>query len=182
MTMAYDDFFKSGMLGSGFGLGALIAGGYQQRDAANLAAEGIDIAGGQYVAASQRSAQEQERKTKLLTSRAQAVAAASGAGGSDPTVVDIISNIAGEGAYRSMIALYEGKEAQRAAAAKADAARYAGKSAVTEGYIKGIAGVGRTFFDKYGGGGPTARADTNYGWDTTDYGSGSAYNLYGAGP
>jgi hypothetical protein len=65
------------------------------------------------VAAAQRQMLEERKQARLLESRALAVAAASGAGASDNTVVNIISNIAAEGAHRSAIALYEGKERAR---------------------------------------------------------------------
>lgn len=172
-----------GMTGGGIRAGATAYGGYETARAADVAAEGLDSAGGQYVAASQLKAQNELRRTKLMTSRAQQLAAASGAGASDPTVVDIISGIAGEGAYRSELALYEGKEQQRAMAAKADAMRYQGASAQAAGYVNAITGFGKTFFEKYGAGGPRGTMSNGSGaWDTTDYGGGNAYNIYGAGP
>lgn len=150
---------------AGMRAGATIYGGYQQKAAADLSASGLESAGDQAVAASQRRAQEELRRSKLLSSRALAVAAASGAGASDPTVVDIISGIAGEGAYRSELALYEGREAKRAMDAKADAARYQGKQARGASYINAATSFGKTMFDKYGGGGPDGGLTD--AWDTS---------------
>jgi hypothetical protein len=49
----------------------------------------------------------------LVASRALAVAAASGAGVSDPTMVRVIANARGEGAVRAATALYEGQARSR---------------------------------------------------------------------
>lgn len=121
--------------------------------AANYQATQMDIAAGQQQAASQRSAADVARRATLLQSHAQAVAAASGGGASDPTVTDIISKIAGEGAYRSQLALYEGDDAARTLRMRADAARYGGAQAQRAGYLNAFGTVlkgATTFFDKYG--------------------------------
>ena len=68
---------------------------------------------GVVVAASQRQANEELRQADLVASRALAVAAASGGGVSDPTVVDILARTRGEGVYRASQALYEGEERSR---------------------------------------------------------------------
>jgi len=66
------------------------------------------------IGASQRRSEEEKRRTNLIASRALAVAAFSGGGADDPTIINLISDIKGEGAYRSAIELYEGEsEAQQ---------------------------------------------------------------------
>ena len=83
-------------------------------------------------AAGQRSAEEQRRQSRLIESAIQARA---GGGGMDPTVVKLMADVAGEGEYRALSALYEGEtgafgdEARAAAAmrtgrAQADSANY----------------------------------------------------------
>ena len=62
------------------------------------------------VAAGQRKALDQKRQTDLIASRALAYAAAGGGGASDRSVVNIISDLKGEGSYRAMIAMYEGED------------------------------------------------------------------------
>lgn len=133
--------------------GASISGGIAARDAANYQAAQEDIAAGQQQAASQRQAQTVDRQSKLVQSRALAVAAASGGGASDPTVTDIIGRIAGEGAYRSQLALYEGNDAARTLQMRADAARFQGRQAEAAGYTNAFSTVLRganTLFSKYG--------------------------------
>ena len=84
-----------------------------KREAAYKEAAHMEVQAVQAVAASQRDMLQERKNARLLESRALAVAAASGAGASDTTVVNIISNIAAEGAYRSSLALYEGQERSR---------------------------------------------------------------------
>lgn len=62
-------------------------------------------------ATAQRAAIEERRRKLLTQSRAQAVAGASGAGALDPTVLDIASDIEGEGEYNALAALYQGDSA-----------------------------------------------------------------------
>lgn len=84
-------------------------------------------------ATAQRAAFEEQRKSRILQSRAMAVAGASGGGVSDPTVVDIISDLAGEGAYRSAVAMYEGGQRTKGARQAAAAARYEGATGLASG-------------------------------------------------
>ena len=63
------------------------------------------------VAVSQRLAQQELWKGEVLASRAQAVAAASGGGATDPTVVHLISQIEGDAEYQALSRLYEGTTA-----------------------------------------------------------------------
>lgn len=60
----------------------------------------------QVFASSQRDAMEEKRRAKLLASRALAVA---GGGASDPTVMNVIADIEGEGAYRAAMEIYGGE-------------------------------------------------------------------------
>ena len=121
----------------------------------------------QQVASSQRTAADEQKHARLVASRALAVAAASGGGASDPTVVGIISRIAGEGTYRSMTALYEGEMAARTSRRQAEAARYGGQiaqidaqraAAASRGQasttrnnanINALTDVGKSLYDKY---------------------------------
>ena len=73
--------------------------GERQRIAAEFAKWQADRQAGTALAISQRQAVEENRQASHVASRALAVAAASGAGVSDPTMVRIIANARGEGAY-----------------------------------------------------------------------------------
>lgn len=136
----------------------------RQRVAAQFTAAQLEQQAGQSIAASQRQAAEQTRQATLLKSRALALAAASGAGASDPTIVNLMSRISGEGAYRSAVALYQGEEQARQSRLKAAGAIYEGDAAVAGGIDRQnayntsataslLSGAG-SLFARYGMGGP----------------------------
>lgn len=81
-----------------------------QSQLANTQAAAMEQQAGQERAASQRAAIAQRRQGNLVSSRARAVAGASGGGALDPTVLDIMSGIDSEVDYRTNLALYEGEE------------------------------------------------------------------------
>lgn len=83
-------------------------------------------------AAASKGAQEERRRSRILQSRALALSAAGG-GASDPTVVNIISDLAGEGEYMAALRIYEGETTARQALASAEAARYGGATALESG-------------------------------------------------
>lgn len=110
---------------------AMEAGRRKMMSAQSQAAQ-LDRNATQQVAASQRGAEDDQRQTQLAMSRALAVAAASGGGASDPTIVNTIARLAGEGAYRSMSTLYQGQEQARAMRDQAAMSRYSGDVAMAD--------------------------------------------------
>jgi hypothetical protein len=82
-------------------------------------------------ATAQMNAHNIQQQQDYVTSRALAVAAASGGGASDPTVINLIARTAGEGAYRKSVALYEGKAKAQALNNQADATEYGGSLAAS---------------------------------------------------
>lgn len=110
------------------------------------------------VAASQRQALEEKRQAGLVASRALAVASASGAGVSDPTMVNLLAKNRGEGVYRANVALYEAAERSRQMrlAAAAGVSTYDPSGAYNLAALgKGLGGA-MSLYAKYGGGGPGA--------------------------
>lgn len=141
--------------------------GQQAAQASNFQAEQLRQQAGQAQAASQRDAYSVQREADYTASHALAVAAASGGGASDPTVIDLIARNAGEFAYRKSVALYQGNDRARLLNMQADAKEYEGKiiernanQVATAQGIKGatslLAGYERdaSLAKKYGGGGP----------------------------
>lgn len=110
-----------------------------------------------------QQAASDRRKARYLRSRALAVAGASGAGVSDPTVSDILTGIDTEGEMNALTALYEGRI--RADNTRAQGRAYAREGTARKGAAYGQAastvlsgatefassGAGDTFFSKYGG-------------------------------
>ncbi len=75
-------------------------------------------------AAGQRQMLEEMRQASVVASRAQAVAASSGGGALDPSVVNTIADIHGRGAYQGLAALYSGESRAQGQLGMARAAEY----------------------------------------------------------
>lgn len=152
--------------------------------AAQFEAEQLEQDAGQTIAASQRAAREQERIATLVASRALAVAAASGGGASDTTVVNLIARIKGEGAYRAGVKLYEGEARARKLRLSADARRYEGAQGVVrsakEQKVTNTLAMGNllvggsTLASKYGGDQPSGLGYGTAG--SQDASAGGTYN------
>jgi hypothetical protein len=80
------------------------------QDQAKYEAARLTEQGGQEQATSQRAALEERRRKRLTLSRASAVAASQG-GAVDPTTLNILSDIEGQGEYNALSALFEGDSA-----------------------------------------------------------------------
>jgi hypothetical protein len=104
-------------------------------------------------AAAQRVLLETRKKTERVQSTLQARAAASGAGATDPTVLGLGEDIAGQGEYEGLMAMYKGENAARGIQDQAigdrltgDAALKAGKNRATGAILSGVGGM----FDSLG--------------------------------
>lgn len=157
------------MAGANQAASAARLAGARARVAAEFEAAQLEQAAGQAIAVSQVEAQEQRRQMQLVQSRAIAVAAAGGGGVSDETIVRLIGRQAGEGAYRSAVALYKGEESARRMRLQASAKLYEGalaeeaandradayKVKATGDLLSGAA----TLFSRYGMGGAGATSN-----------------------
>lgn len=109
---------------------AAIAGQYEQsafnarKAAADYEALQLEARAGEERAVSQRAAAEERRQARLVQSRLQARAAASGAGADDPTVMDLDAQLEGEGEYRALTAIYGGESRARNLETGAELRRY----------------------------------------------------------
>jgi len=132
----------------------------RKRAAAEFEAGQLEQQAGQAIAASQRTVFSEVRQSKLVQSRAIALAAASGGSASDPTVVNIVAGIASEGAYRQNLALYQGEEKARQLRLSAAADRLSGEIGAAASLAQGraiatettgkILGTGGSLYARYG--------------------------------
>lgn len=141
-------------------LGATALTAYSQYESGNAAAANSKLVAIQQeraanqaqVEAQQQAAQERKR-AKLVRSRALAVAGASGAGVSDPTVTNILTGIDTEGELNALNSLWSGDYTARALRSGAAATRREGRAYSASGTLAGastaLAGAG-SFFEKYG--------------------------------
>lgn len=133
--------------------GGTILGARSEAKALKKEAQQLEIQAGTERAISQRSAMEERRQARLVASRGLAVAAASGGGADDPTVVNMLANIEGEGEYRALTALYNGEEEARGLEGQAKARRKEAKNVKTASYFKAastILSAGSSMHDRYG--------------------------------
>lgn len=150
--------------------------GIQARQAAQFQASQLRQNANSAQAASERSAFDIDRQTQYITSRALAVAAASGGGASDPSVVRLIARDAGEGAYQKQLALYAGNDRARLDLENADAKTYEGKTTERNSLEVGAAGYaggatnllksrarGASLLQRFGGDGPQVGGFSNAG-------------------
>ena len=149
---------------------ALRASAEARKVAADYQAAQLRVNAGQAQAQGQAASVDEMRRSRLIQSRALALAAASGGGASDPTVIHLISNLALEGELARRTQLYNGDErarslrnqalateyegltnqyaginAQNAANASADAISTAGKWQVASTLVSGAASMAGRF-------------------------------------
>lgn len=139
------------------------AEGKAQKSLAAYQASQLRYRAGQERAVSQQAAEQERRKARLAVSRGRAVAASGGGGVTDPTVMDILGALRGEGEYNAKSALYEGEEAAKglenqanAVMAGADvqsaAANYKAKYMRRSGYLSAAGNLlhgSTSFYEKY---------------------------------
>lgn len=143
--------------------------GKANQQSAEFSAKQMEINAGQERASAQRKMLEEGRKKNMALSRAQAVAAASGGGTLDPSIVDIMGDLEAEGEYNKRAALFEGEQRAQDLESGAMVQRYqgsmsrmAGKAEKKSSYVaaagslfKGGGQVGdsdafKSLMDKYG--------------------------------
>lgn len=141
--------------GAGTALSAFgsIQQGNAAADASNSEAAQLNYRAGQTRASAQRSYIEGLRQSRLAVSRGRAVAASSGAGATDPTVVKTLADLSAGGEYAALSKLYEGNDAAIGMEGDAVARRRMANAYRTTGYLKAastVLGKGASLWDKYG--------------------------------
>lgn len=135
------------------GTGLQVIGGIQQgkaeQAALNFEAKEREKKAAEERAASQREAIDKRTETQRVMSRQTALAAASGAGVVNPSILDIYGDTAAEGEYKAQATLYGGESRARGQIDQANAARAKGKAAykgaIFDSVGSALAGLGKTF-------------------------------------
>lgn len=136
-----------------------IAAGSAQRAEADSQAYQMRQQAGQERASAQRAEIVQRRQGAFALSRAQAVAAAGGGDTTDPTVVNVEKDIAGQTEYNAMTALFNGEERARGLETGANFKNFEGDQA----YQKGLYSAAGTIF-KGGSSWASKYGDTSLPW------------------
>lgn len=161
-------------LGTAFTIGSTlfsamssIAQGNAANEQAKFQAAQYQQQAGQERASAQRRSIEERRKQQLMQSTLVANAAASGGGASDPTVASLSGDIAQEGEYRALSALFEGEETARSLEMGAAAKRYEGKAARAAGFTRAAGSLlsgGTSLYEKYAGDSPDTAVAAPLPW------------------
>lgn len=135
-----------------------IAGGISENRLAHAQADQMVTNAGQAKAVGQRNAINTRLNTQLTLSRQTALAAASGAGVMDPTMVSIQALTGARGEYAALTDLYNGDSQAQDLLTRAAYTRASGRNAQTAamlGASKTLAGGAVTLLDRYGGAKPS---------------------------
>lgn len=137
------------------GVASTVQQGRTQQKLLNQQADQRDEDAKAAQAESQRESLLERKKAKNLMSRARAVAGASGAGSSDPTVTNILTNIDTQGEVNALNALHSGNATARGLRSGAAMARNEGRAAKAASYMDaastGLSGAS-SWYSKYGKG------------------------------
>lgn len=143
---------------SGFELiGALVsaagtvASGVAEKNASEFEAQQLDMKANEENAAAQREAAQATKEADIAMSRQQALAASSGAGaGSDaPTIIKLMSDVAGQGELNQQSILYGGQQRASGLIDQAKGRRMSGKASLL-GSAFGAFGQAAKGFGSYG--------------------------------
>lgn len=133
--------------------GSQIFGGIAGQRSANAEARQLRQRANAERVTSQYKAREERRQARYAASRGMAVAAASGGGTADPSVVNTIADVQAEGEYRALMALRDGEDTARGYETAARARSNEGQATLLSGLTQGAttAFEGYTdWFEKYG--------------------------------
>lgn len=142
-------------------------------------AEQLNARAKQERATAQLAAIEEKRQAERVSSRAKSLIAAGGGDTTDVGSQDILSDIAGEGEYRSLMQLYEGEERAKGSEFQAQSTRAEGKAARQAGLFSAIGTTlsgAASAYDTFGGSfGSTAKKAPKYK-------TGTNYSMYSSSP
>jgi len=117
------------------GAGQSILGGIAQNKAAKFEAKQLEARGKEDFAAGQRRGVERRRDTERLLSRQRAVAAASGGGVTNASVLDILENTQARGDFLIRSEIAAGEQRNRGRQDQAAARRFGGRQARIGGFL-----------------------------------------------
>ncbi len=124
--------------------------GYETRKTKIRESEAYVDASHRRMAATTREIAEEDRNKDRMHSRAVAIAAASGGGVDDPSIVQALGELNAEGEYRVMSALWSGQNEAAGLQFRAEAARREGETAFQIGVINAIT-AGVSTYQAFGG-------------------------------
>lgn len=125
----------AGLAGTAVSAVGTIAAGHSQNEMAKSQAAAAERQASEERASSQREAIQRSKEARLVMSRQQAVAASSGGGAADSTVLNLMGDTASQGWFNQASAIYEGESRGRALEDQAAISRWQGKQAKMASFI-----------------------------------------------
>lgn len=142
------------LAGTAVGAASQIQQGQQQKQMAAEEARQMQEQAKNEYATSQIQAMEDRRQSQLAQSRAQAVAAASGADATSNSFVRNISDMEGQGELNALTSLWGGSERMRQLNNQASMTKYSGQQSAKAANIGAVSSLiqgGSSLYQKYGG-------------------------------
>ena len=137
------------IIGTAATVAGTIGAGYAGKQEAEFEAKQSERAAADERAIASRQSEERRKKTAYVLSEQKAKAASSGAGVTNPTILDIMGDTAQEGDYLARSDIAAGETRARGLLDKAAASRYKGKAgfkgAILEGIGAGAKGTAKMF-------------------------------------
>lgn len=131
-------------------IGGTIGSATAQQQSAEIQAQQLEKQSVADMAEAVQEARRERKRAELLTSRAVAVAAASGFDVSSVDVQNTISDINEQGEYNALAALYSGARRSESRRYAATVAQGEGRQAATQGTFSSVATILDTASDLYG--------------------------------
>lgn len=126
---------NAGTIGTALAAGGTVYSGISNYQASKAEAKQLKEKGNNEFAKSQREASRRRRETQVLVSRANAVAAASGAGATDESVMATKEKIQAEGDNNAMLDMYNGLVNRSDLFREAASRKAEGKSGLISSFI-----------------------------------------------
>jgi len=137
------------MIGGLIGAAGTLASGIAANNQAKSEALAMEAQGREEFAASQRDAEVKKREGRIAMSRQQAVAAASGGGADDASIIKLMTRTASESDFNARTVMYGGEQRKRGLFDSAKNRRTSGQAsllgsvfAATGQAVKSAAGAG----------------------------------------
>jgi len=144
-----------GLVGTGISAVGQIAAGQQQKAQAEFQSKQLEQQAKDKMALATRDAEQEAKKKDALLSRQTAVAASSGAGVQNQSVLQLLEDTEAQGAYNVNAAIYGGQQEAAGLRAQAASTRAEGRAAATGSYLGAagtlVSGFGSAYKKKYGG-------------------------------
>ena len=131
------------------GAGLALSQGAQAKSDANFAAEQLIAKGNEDAAIAQRRAERERERGERVLSRVRALAAKSGGGAKDPSILSIEDDINDDTTFNVLSRLYEGETQNNNAGAAAGQAQIRGRRAQSSGVLKAASIGGQSLYSKY---------------------------------